>query len=62
DRLQTAARPPPAARAPAPPAYGGRQQVPDRHPYAGGEGHHAAYLEDPAGYEVELVADSRPRP
>ncbi|SCE62140.1 hypothetical protein GA0115253_110101, partial [Streptomyces sp. Termitarium-T10T-6] len=31
-------------------------------PYAGGDGHHAAYLEDPAGYEVELVAASRPRP
>ncbi|MFE3387776.1 trifunctional class I SAM-dependent methyltransferase/NUDIX hydrolase/VOC family protein [Streptomyces anulatus] len=44
------------------PAYGWRLLFPDRHPYAGGEGHHAAYLEDPAGYEVELVADSRPRP
>nr|WP_245231935.1 VOC family protein [Streptomyces filamentosus] len=44
------------------PAYGWRLLFPDRHPYAGGDGHHAAYLEDPAGYEVELVAASRPRP
>jgi catechol 2,3-dioxygenase-like lactoylglutathione lyase family enzyme len=29
----------------------------DRHPYAGGKGHYAAYLEDVDGYEVELVAD-----
>lgn len=28
----------------------------DRHPYAGGPGHYAAYLEDAAGFEVELVA------
>lgn len=28
----------------------------DRHPYAGGPGHHAAYLESGAGFEVELVA------
>ena len=28
----------------------------DRHPYAGGEGHYAAYLEDRDGFEVELVA------
>ncbi len=28
----------------------------DRHPYAGGEQHYAAYLEDHDGYEVELVA------
>ncbi|MFF1420418.1 trifunctional class I SAM-dependent methyltransferase/NUDIX hydrolase/VOC family protein [Streptomyces sp. NPDC058280] len=33
----------------------------DRHPYAGGEGHYAAYLEDAAGYEVELVAPDRAR-
>ena len=30
----------------------------DRHPYAGGERHYAAYLENPDGYEVELVADA----
>jgi catechol 2,3-dioxygenase-like lactoylglutathione lyase family enzyme len=28
----------------------------DRHPYAGGPGHYAAYLENPDGFEVELVA------
>ncbi|NEE36855.1 glyoxalase, partial [Streptomyces sp. SID7982] len=26
------------------PAYGWRLLFPDRHPYAGGDGHHAAYL------------------
>ena len=30
----------------------------DRHPYAGGEHHYAAYLENGDGYEVELVAGS----
>ena len=29
----------------------------DRHPYAGGPTHYAAYLEDAQGFEVELVAD-----
>lgn len=29
---------------------------PDRHPYAGGQEHYAAYLEDADGFEVELVA------
>ncbi len=29
----------------------------DRHPYAGGAEHYAAYLADRDGYEVELVAD-----
>lgn len=28
----------------------------DRHPYAGGPDHYAAYLENDDGYEVELVA------
>ncbi|MGP9502882.1 VOC family protein [Specibacter sp. AOP5-B1-6] len=28
----------------------------DRHPYAGGPGHYAAYLENQDGFEVELVA------
>ena len=28
----------------------------DRHPFAGGPDHRAAYLEDADGYEVELVA------
>ncbi|WP_067186335.1 VOC family protein [Microtetraspora niveoalba] len=29
---------------------------PDRHPYAGGDQHYAAYLENADGFEVELVA------
>jgi ribonuclease HI len=29
----------------------------DRHPFAGGRSHYAAYLEAPGGFEVELVAD-----
>ena len=29
----------------------------DRHPHAGGPDHYAAYLEDPDGFELELVAD-----
>ncbi|MGM7667051.1 reverse transcriptase-like protein [Microbacterium sp. A93] len=29
----------------------------DRHPFAGGRNHYAAYLEAPDGFEVELVAD-----
>jgi len=37
---------------------GGRRLFTDRHPYAGGEGHYAAYLENPDGFEVELVAPS----
>jgi catechol 2,3-dioxygenase-like lactoylglutathione lyase family enzyme len=32
---------------------------PDRHPHAGGPDHYAAYLEDPDGFEVELVAHLR---
>jgi hypothetical protein len=36
--------------------HGWRLMFADRHPYAGGEQHYAAYLEDPDGYEVELVA------
>lgn len=28
----------------------------DRHPFAGGSGHYAAYLENADGFEVELVA------
>lgn len=31
----------------------------DHHPYAGGAGHYAAYLEDADGVEVELVAASK---
>lgn len=29
---------------------------PDRHPYAGGDQHYVAYLENSDGFEVELVA------
>nr|WP_283398267.1 VOC family protein [Modestobacter marinus] len=38
------------------PAHGWRLLFPDRHPFAGGPEHRAAYLEDADGYEVELVA------
>lgn len=38
------------------PGHGWRLLFPDRHPYAGGDGHYAAYLANAAGYEVELVA------
>ncbi|GGU93560.1 hypothetical protein GCM10010275_33770 [Streptomyces litmocidini] len=38
------------------PAHGWRLLFADRHPYAGGAGHYAAYLEDEDGFEVELVA------
>lgn len=31
----------------------------DRHPYAGGADHYAAFVEDPDGVKVELVADDR---
>ncbi|MGW6491778.1 VOC family protein [Streptomyces sp. NPDC055056] len=37
------------------PAFGWTLLFPDRHPYAGGPGHCAAYLEDTDGFEVELV-------
>lgn len=30
----------------------------ERHPFAGGRSHYAAYLEAPGGFEVELVADA----
>lgn len=39
------------------PAHGWSLMFPDRHPYAGGTEHFAAYLESTAGFEVELVAD-----
>ncbi|MEU3216222.1 methyltransferase domain-containing protein [Streptomyces sp. NPDC006971] len=47
------------------PEHGWRQLFPDRYPHAGGDEHVAAYLEDAAGYEVELVAgvgQARPAP
>jgi catechol 2,3-dioxygenase-like lactoylglutathione lyase family enzyme len=37
------------------PAHGWSLLFQDRHPYAGGPEHYAAYLEDEQGYEVELV-------
>ncbi|MDJ0342683.1 VOC family protein [Streptomyces sp. H10-C2] len=42
-----------AARAP---GHGWTLMFPDRHPYAGGGRHYAAYLENTEGFEVELVA------
>ena len=38
------------------PRHGWSLMFTDRHPYAGGPGHYGAYLEDGAGFEVELVA------
>ncbi|MCZ2806792.1 VOC family protein [Modestobacter sp. VKM Ac-2983] len=40
------------------PAHGWRLLFRDRHPFAGGPDHRAAYLEDADGYEVELVPSS----
>lgn len=37
------------------PGYGWKLLFPDRHPYAGGPDHCAAYLEDADEFEVELV-------
>ena len=48
DRLVTAA-----------PAHGWTLLFPERHPYAGGPEHYAAYLEDRDAFEVELVAADR---
>src|SRR5690606_17519334 len=39
------------------PEHGWRLLFADRHPYAGGLDHEAAYLEDADGFEAELVAD-----
>jgi catechol 2,3-dioxygenase-like lactoylglutathione lyase family enzyme len=38
------------------PAHGWTLLFPDRHPFAGGAEHCAAYLENGDGFEVELVA------
>jgi catechol 2,3-dioxygenase-like lactoylglutathione lyase family enzyme len=38
------------------PARGWTLLFPDRHPYAGGPGHYAAYLANSDGFETELVA------
>ncbi len=40
------------------PSHGWTLMFADRHPFAGGPDTYAAYLEDPAGFEVELVADA----
>ncbi len=40
------------------PSYGWTLLFADRHPFAGGAHHYAAYLADPAGVEVELVASA----
>jgi catechol 2,3-dioxygenase-like lactoylglutathione lyase family enzyme len=39
------------------PARGWAVLFADKHPYAGGPGHYAAYLSSTDGFEVELVAD-----
>ncbi|WP_022906429.1 VOC family protein [Curtobacterium sp. B18] len=39
------------------PAHGWRRLYEDRHPHAGGPGHHAGFLEDAERFKVELVAD-----
>jgi catechol 2,3-dioxygenase-like lactoylglutathione lyase family enzyme len=38
------------------PDYGWTLMFADAHPHAGGPNHYAAYLENPDGFEVELVA------
>jgi catechol 2,3-dioxygenase-like lactoylglutathione lyase family enzyme len=42
------------------PAHGWTLLFADRHPYAGGPDHYAAYLADEDGFEVELVSPDRP--
>jgi catechol 2,3-dioxygenase-like lactoylglutathione lyase family enzyme len=44
------------------PHHGWTLMFPDRHPYAGGPDHYAAYLENADGFEVELVAAPEPGP
>ncbi len=41
------------------PAQGWILLFADKHPYAGGKDHYAAYLANSDGYEVELIADSQ---
>ncbi|HEY8911790.1 VOC family protein [Lacisediminihabitans sp.] len=38
-------------------AHGWALMFPDRHPFAGGTGHYAAYLCDEDGFELEIVAE-----
>ena len=42
------------------PGHGWSLLFADRHPYAGGSGHYAAYLSNTDGFEVELVAGDQP--
>ncbi|MGW0485282.1 VOC family protein [Nonomuraea sp. NPDC003214] len=42
------------------PSHGWKLMYADRHPYAGGRQHYAAYLENEDGFEVELVATTEP--
>lgn len=44
------------------PEHGWALMFADRHPHAGGDHRHAAYLENGAGFEVELVADPATTP
>ncbi|WP_324290484.1 VOC family protein [Streptomyces sp. H27-H1] len=41
--------------------HGWHLLFPDRHPYAGGQQHYAAYLENDDGFEIELVAIASPQ-
>jgi catechol 2,3-dioxygenase-like lactoylglutathione lyase family enzyme len=50
------------AMAAAGPAHGWTLLFPDKHPYAGGPDHYAAYLSNADGFEVELVANDVVRP
>lgn len=42
--------------------HGWKLLFPDRHPYAGGKDHYAAYMENQDGFEVELVASTTSSP
>jgi len=42
--------------------HGWALMFPDRHPYAGGPDHRAAYLDNSDGFEIELVAGPSPAP
>ena len=42
------------------PQHGWRHLFAERHPYAGGAHHYAAYLEDVDGFELEIVAKAQP--
>ncbi|GAB4086599.1 hypothetical protein GCM10028784_32290 [Myceligenerans cantabricum] len=42
------------------PSHGWSLLFRDKHPFAGGPDHYAAYLENDDGYEVEIVADDAP--